>query len=385
MPIPAFIKGELAKENSTFGYQPGFLVSYRAAPQIDLFRYTDDAHAAPVRAFLTRVFQAAITVNADGKDSRGLVIDPSARKACEAACAPDATECQRACLKIPLRIFMANRTPATLLVGKVDTTLIENTPAGGGPVETIGAFDKVTVDDSVPLAFGASKVALGHVITREGKLAVRVFVSAFDSRLVCSYDPEARRVEAVIRTGRGPHALAFDSVQVRRLAPSYTIAYLRGSGAAVETIARLAYTPPGAVTPGAALPLTFSNGGTAAISRAAADRRSFPAGEGGTITFDSDPALNAGGGDVALEDCVARLAREVVFGRVLFFLGRWIRCIGGAADVQHEGSTEKGREKFGGAHERISELSGYEVARHYCAFRASSAYVSFRALARTHM
>ena len=36
-------------------------------------------------------FQAAITVNADGKDSRGLVIDPSARKACEAACAPDAT------------------------------------------------------------------------------------------------------------------------------------------------------------------------------------------------------------------------------------------------------------------------------------------------------
>lgn len=96
------------------------------------------------------------------------------------------------------------------------------------------------------------------------------------------------------------HALAFDSVQVRRLAPAYTVAYLRGTGAAVETIARLAYTPPGAVTPGAALPLTFNNGGTAAISRAAADRLSFPAGEGGTITFDSDPALNAGGGDVAL-------------------------------------------------------------------------------------
>jgi DNA-binding beta-propeller fold protein YncE len=211
VPIPAFIKGELAKEGSTFGYQPGFLVSYRAAPQVDLFRYTDDAHAAPVRAFLTRVFQAAITVNADGKDSRGLVIDPSARKACEAACAPDAADCQRACLTIPLRIFMANRTPATLLIGKVDTTLIENTPAGGGPIETIGAFDKVTVDDSVPLAFGASKVALGHVITREGKLAVRVFISAFDSRLVFSYDPEARRVEAVIRTGRGPHALAFDT------------------------------------------------------------------------------------------------------------------------------------------------------------------------------
>jgi hypothetical protein len=106
---------------------------------------------------------------------------------------------------------MANRSPATLLIGKVDTTLIENTPAGGGAVQTIGAFDKVSIDDSVPLAFGASKVAIGEVITREGKRATRVFVAAFDSRLVFSYDPEARRIEAVIRTGRGPHALAFDT------------------------------------------------------------------------------------------------------------------------------------------------------------------------------
>jgi len=211
VPIPAYVKAELARDGSTFGYQPGFLVSYRAASQIDLFRYTDDKQAAPVRPFLTRVYQAAVTVNADGKDSRGLAVDASARKACEAACAPDATECLRACIRTPLRVFMANRSPATLLIGKVDTTLIENTPAGGGPVETIGAFDKVTIDDSVPLAFGASKVAIGEVITRDGQRAMRVFIAAFDSRLVFSYDPAARRIEAVIRCGRGPHALAFDT------------------------------------------------------------------------------------------------------------------------------------------------------------------------------
>jgi hypothetical protein len=219
VPIPAYIKRERAKaaaedpasERSTFGYQPGFLVSYRAASQIDLVRFTNDEEAKPARPFLTRAYQAAVSVNADGKDSRGLSVDASARQACEAACAADDTVCLRDCMKIPLRIFMANRGPATLLIGKVQTKLIENSPEGGGAAEPTGAYDTVSIDDSVPLAFGASKVALGNVITREGKLALRVFISAFDSRLVFSYDPDARRIEAVIRAGRGPHALAFDT------------------------------------------------------------------------------------------------------------------------------------------------------------------------------
>ncbi|MFO0757833.1 MAG: hypothetical protein U0359_15160 [Byssovorax sp.] len=211
VPIPRYIKGKLAEDGSTFGYQPGFLVSYRGAAQIDLFRYTDDAHAAPSRAFLTRAYQAAVTVNADGKDSRGLVLDAGARQACEASCASDDEACQIGCLDIPMRIFMANRAPATLLIGKVQTKLVKNIPEGGGEAKAFSAYDTVSIDDAVPLAFGASKVALGNVITREGKQALRVFIAAFDSRLVFSYDPEARRIEAVIRTGRGPHALALDT------------------------------------------------------------------------------------------------------------------------------------------------------------------------------
>jgi len=38
-----------------------------------------------------------------------------------------------------------------------------------------------------------------------------VFGVAFDSRKVFIYDPEARRTEAVIHTGRGPHAIAIDT------------------------------------------------------------------------------------------------------------------------------------------------------------------------------
>ena len=45
----------------------------------------------------------------------------------------------------------------------------------------------------------------------DGVPHLRVFAVAFDSRLVFSYDPEARRIDAVIRTGRGPHAIAFDT------------------------------------------------------------------------------------------------------------------------------------------------------------------------------
>ena len=57
----------------------------------------------------------------------------------------------------------------------------------------------------------SSKIAVGTAIGRDGAPVVRVFAAAFDSRLVFSYDPEARRVDATIRTGRGPHALAFDT------------------------------------------------------------------------------------------------------------------------------------------------------------------------------
>ena len=203
----------------SIAYQPGFLVTYNATPEIDLFRYNDDALGRPPRPFLTRASQANVSVNADGKDSRGLVVDPGKRRACEKGCdalgggpacqvMPDARSCLRCCLDTPLDLYVANRAPPSLLLGHVRTQIVDSDH--GGPVGS-GAFDVVEIYDSVSLAQGPSKVALGSIIGTDGQLQPRIFTVTFDTKHIFSYDPALRQVDAVISTGRGPHAIAFDT------------------------------------------------------------------------------------------------------------------------------------------------------------------------------
>jgi hypothetical protein len=210
VPVP-----RLARSEVSFNYQPGFLVTYRTVAQIDLFRFTADETTDKMdvrpRPFLSRVDTTPISVNADGKDSRGIAIDASERKECEARCGAADTACLQPCVDIPLRLFVANRGPASLLVGKIETKLTPEITPEAVAAKATGAFDEVSIHDTVPLAFGPSKVVVGKVIGLDGKLHVRVFAAAFDSRLIFSYDPEAHRVDAVIRTGRGPHALVVDT------------------------------------------------------------------------------------------------------------------------------------------------------------------------------
>jgi DNA-binding beta-propeller fold protein YncE len=203
VPIPKLFKARAELATPTIDYQAGFLITYRAAPVVDLLRVHKN-ESGTARPFLTLATETQITVNADGKDSRGIAIDASRRQSCEAAC-NDVPACLLGCVAIPIDVYIANRTPPSLLVGRIETT---TTPQDS--VTPTGAFDRVMITDSVPLAQGASKLAVGNVIDPAGNLARRVFASAFDSRLVFSYDPAARRVDTIIKTGRGPHALAFD-------------------------------------------------------------------------------------------------------------------------------------------------------------------------------
>jgi hypothetical protein len=196
-------------------YQRGFLVTYNQTPELDLFRVNDDALSVPPKPFITRAVQAGISVNADGKDSRGIVVDPTDRQACESACdvggrgnTSTVAACLRECAAIPLGVFIANRSPPSLLVGRIRTQIVDSDL--GGAIGS-GAFDTVEIVSTVSLALGPSKVALGMVIGPDGRLHRRIFAVTFDSRLIFSYDPEADRVDAVIRTGRGPHAIAFDT------------------------------------------------------------------------------------------------------------------------------------------------------------------------------
>lgn len=214
VPEPALVAAsrEASGDSGGLAYEPGFLVTYRGAAEVDLLRYHVD-EGDPSRPFLTRAGGVGISALAEGYDSRGIALDASERQACEAECASgaraDLLACLTACTAIPLRFFVANRTPASLLVGQVETVLTQTGVAGAAKVTS--AFERLSIQAAVPLSYGASNVALGHVVDRDGKLSLRVFAVAFDSRFVFSYDPEARRVDQVIRTGRGPHAIAFDT------------------------------------------------------------------------------------------------------------------------------------------------------------------------------
>jgi hypothetical protein len=219
-------------------YRPGFFVSYRAARNVDILRSYDDSESAVPRHFLQRVASFPVLTNSDGSDSRGLAVEDSERRACEAACEPErqANEtctptcdcdvadangadvcltclrtcaeayqgCVRPCVDIPVGVFVANRAPASLLVGKLETKLVEEDGAVTGATETL------SLTDMVPVPPGPSRVIVGHALDADGRRAPRVFVVSFDSRYVVVYDPRLRRIETTVRTGRGPQALAVD-------------------------------------------------------------------------------------------------------------------------------------------------------------------------------
>ncbi|MDI1434133.1 hypothetical protein [Polyangium sorediatum] len=211
-PIPRFIE----ENRETVDYTPAFGVSFRSTAVFDVLRYNDDGGSSPARPFVTRNASVRIGTTASSTDSRGIAVDGSKRRACEEMCPTGAVRngCLRACAEDnPLGIYMANRAPAALVIGQVETRFTER-EGPNGP-EVTGAFEEVTFHDSVPLAFGASRVKMGRIIGKDGLPAWRVFAVTYDSGIVFSYDPASRRVDNVIKTGRGPHALAFDTERVR--------------------------------------------------------------------------------------------------------------------------------------------------------------------------
>lgn len=197
------------------GNQPGFLVTYRTSPRVDLLRFVDDGLLDAVsptgpsaelvaggektfRPELTHIGATAITLNTAGYDSRGLAVDDSRRKSAVEACAGDA-DCLGVAAEVPLDVYVTNRTPSSLLVGRT---------GGEDPEALISALPQFY--DNVPLSSGPSRAVIGFVIDQQGQKALRVFVLCFDSAVVFVYDPDKRVVESQIRTGRGPYSIAFD-------------------------------------------------------------------------------------------------------------------------------------------------------------------------------
>ena len=219
VPVPAVVKAAVtaaAQSGDTFDYREGFAVTFRSSPEIDVLRYYPDSGSVPPRPYLVRASATPVTTNSSNVDSRGVAIWDEERKACEASCTdPSDVACLRGCADIPLRIFMANRGPSSLLLGRIETVLdskmVQNPGDPAAHEVLLGASETITFYDSVPLSLGPSQVKLGHVIDENGKLAIRVFAVCFDTRTIFVFDPIVGRIEATIHTGRGPHAVVVDT------------------------------------------------------------------------------------------------------------------------------------------------------------------------------
>ncbi|WP_437537175.1 hypothetical protein WME79_17790 [Sorangium sp. So ce726] len=209
VPRPSVL-GELQKSGWGIDDQPAFAVTYLAASELGLLRYQDAASGGAPRLYEST--PTPITALASGTDSRGIAFDASERQACEDGCADDAdvVGCLERCVEIPIPVYVAHRVPNSLLIGQLTTTLIKKDSVV--PTEKrASVYDTIAFRDAVPLAAYPSRIEIGAVIGADNAPHRRVFALAFDAGLAFSYDPQARRVDAVIKTGRGPQALAFDT------------------------------------------------------------------------------------------------------------------------------------------------------------------------------
>lgn len=216
--------------------RPAFLQTSRAVPKIDLLRvYEDEGYAAtpssPNRPYMQREAEFDVIANAGNFDSRGIAVDTTPRLKCRAAVramqgtvsVADARARMRDCARIPARVFIANRSPASLLVGEIG-----GASADGATYDP----DRLTVRTSIPLSFGPSRVYLAPVVENDGTLGLRVFIVCFDSSVVYVFDPNANIVENIVRVDDGPFAMTFDpfsleDVATAKKAPSgYRFAYV---------------------------------------------------------------------------------------------------------------------------------------------------------------
>lgn len=191
---------------------PAFYQTSRTEAQISLLRSYADDGASIGRPYLDFETTFPITVTPSGIDSRGIVIDPTPRLACKAKVAPvgpgqtadDRDRQIQACARKPARAFIANRAPASLLIGDVGAASTSVTTG------TTYDPDRLVIHKAVPLSAGPSRVYLAPIVDRDGAYALRVFVVCFDASMIFVYDPDADALESVIRTGPGPFAMAFD-------------------------------------------------------------------------------------------------------------------------------------------------------------------------------
>jgi hypothetical protein len=186
-----------------------FMLTFRDTAQVRLFRSSPDASSTPDRPFLVDGGGVGIVANSVGSDSRGIAIDDSARKDAEGACAVDDVNCLAQAALVPLDVYVANRSPSSLLIGR-----------------TLAPQQYPYFFQTLPLTTGPSRIVIGKVTNADGNPETRVFVVCFESRRIFVYDPQRSRIETEILTGRGPHALTVDTERALLYVGHFTDSYI---------------------------------------------------------------------------------------------------------------------------------------------------------------
>jgi hypothetical protein len=217
------------------GYYPGFLVGFRSAAVVQLVRAYLDTTSDPPRPYTKVTNQSPIYAASNGSDSRGLAVDASRRQtqericmerfqvseecandpACAATQPSGYVDCLTRASAVPLDVFVPSRAPASLLIGQSQAVN-----------DDLASSDAPVFVNSVPMPIGPTRAVVGDVVNLEGERERRVFVVCFDSRRVAIYDPERKRVEAEIVTGRGPQAIAVDAANGLGYVAHFTDSYV---------------------------------------------------------------------------------------------------------------------------------------------------------------
>ncbi len=160
-------------------FTPRFLVTNRSQAAVYVVSYFGDRGVVD-RGFLSVTDVVPIPTQSGGFDSRGIVVDPPG---------PDETR--------PIRVFVTSRSPASLIIGEIDPKLrrlhfITNQSLPIGPSRILRARLKKVMPD-------------GTVKTR-----TKLFITSFDTRYITSFDPDTGLLGNVVRTGKGPYAMAVD-------------------------------------------------------------------------------------------------------------------------------------------------------------------------------
>lgn len=179
----------------------GFLMTFRDLAEVRMLRFFPSPSGNPSSPGVLRdAGRVPIRLNTPGLHSRGILIDSTESEEASDACPEADLPCLLKARALPRKIYIANRSPNSLLIGRTEPSRI-----------TAESPDLPVLFDSIPLVEGPAELFFGQVMTPSGKAEPRLFAVCFDAAMIFVFNADTGELDSQIITGRGPQAIAFDN------------------------------------------------------------------------------------------------------------------------------------------------------------------------------